>query len=65
MRRDRRLAFLLLVCAMAASWFIGGRMGDVSLRDPTGLAVMVAMLGTFFAVLLLAGSGWPPDRREP
>jgi hypothetical protein len=52
----RRTPLVLAAVALTATSVIGGRLGDLSLRDPRALATLAAMIAAFVAVL------WAGDR---
>jgi hypothetical protein len=43
--------FSVVVTAFGAVCFVGGRMGDVSMRDPLAIAVVLAMIVGWLAAL--------------
>ncbi len=60
-RRTRSNLVFVAAAGLAAASFFGGRMGDVSLREPLALLTLVAMLVSFAVVIVLAD----PPRRDP
>lgn len=54
MKQNRTGGLFLAAVVLAGSTFIGGRLAEVSMRDPRALVTLVVMVFSFLAVLFLA-----------